>query len=185
MSNVRMLSGAVKIYLCTIFLLVLYRHGTARHGSTATRQSRKDTCTREVINVGRRINKLTYVFPCNMAAADDPDGVKLFGTGGMYSNVFSGFLFDSSHWPNWEICNIFGGVPVCDGDGRPIHTNYKRRFWSLFIVSYTMLLQIHHSCMRAMRNWSILYNLVCLVCVVMCCAATGNDQSFRTNGVFK
>lgn len=50
-------------------------------------QAKKDTCTREVKNVGRRINKLTYVFPCNMASADDPDGVKLFGTGGMYEHA--------------------------------------------------------------------------------------------------
>lgn len=30
------------------------------------------------------IKHLKYVFPCNMAAPDDPEGVKLFGTGGKF-----------------------------------------------------------------------------------------------------
>lgn len=32
--------------------------------------------------MGGRITNLTFLFPCDMAAADNPDGVKLFGTGG-------------------------------------------------------------------------------------------------------
>lgn len=36
----------------------------------------------EVKDVGRRIKYLTYVFPCNMAHTDDPESIKLFGTGG-------------------------------------------------------------------------------------------------------
>lgn len=37
----------------------------------------------KAIPVGHRIKSLTFLFPCNMAAADDPDGIKLFGTGGI------------------------------------------------------------------------------------------------------
>lgn len=33
-------------------------------------------------NVGSRIRSLVYVFPCNMSQANDPEGIKLFGTGG-------------------------------------------------------------------------------------------------------
>ncbi|XP_075166928.1 F-box only protein 39 [Haematobia irritans] len=32
--------------------------------------------------MGSRIRSLTYLFPCNMAQANDPEGIKLFGTGG-------------------------------------------------------------------------------------------------------
>lgn len=45
-------------------------------------QAQRENCTQDVKNVGVKIRKLTYVFPCNMAAANDPEGVKLFGTGG-------------------------------------------------------------------------------------------------------
>lgn len=58
-----------------------------------------ETCTKEVKNIGCRINKLTYVFPCNMASTDDPEGVKLFGTGGniltvptKYTNHFKNMM---------------------------------------------------------------------------------------------
>ncbi|XP_053965282.1 uncharacterized protein LOC129245870 [Anastrepha obliqua] len=33
-------------------------------------------------DVGSRIRSLVYVFPCNMSQANDPEGIKLFGTGG-------------------------------------------------------------------------------------------------------
>ncbi|XP_067628767.1 F-box only protein 39 [Eurosta solidaginis] len=36
----------------------------------------------ELKHVGSRIHSLIYVFPCNMSQANDPDGIKLFGTGG-------------------------------------------------------------------------------------------------------
>lgn len=42
----------------------------------------RDPKGKEVIQVGGRITNLTFLFPCDMAAADNPDGVKLFGTGG-------------------------------------------------------------------------------------------------------
>lgn len=58
-------------------------------------QAKLEKCSREVKFVGQRINKLTYVFPCNMAATDDPDGVKLFGTGGKYIYIYA-FLFHTS-----------------------------------------------------------------------------------------
>ena len=45
-------------------------------------QSRKPNPSPEVQGIGSRINTLKYLFPCNMAAPDDPDGIKLFGTGG-------------------------------------------------------------------------------------------------------
>lgn len=32
--------------------------------------------------MGARIRSLVYIFPCNMAQANDPEGIKLFGTGG-------------------------------------------------------------------------------------------------------
>ncbi|XP_013117529.2 uncharacterized protein LOC106094839 [Stomoxys calcitrans] len=32
--------------------------------------------------MGARIRSLVYLFPCNMAHANDPEGIKLFGTGG-------------------------------------------------------------------------------------------------------
>lgn len=36
----------------------------------------------EVKDVGGRIKYLSYIFPCNMAHTDDPESIKLFGTGG-------------------------------------------------------------------------------------------------------
>ncbi|XP_036334720.1 uncharacterized protein LOC118745302 [Rhagoletis pomonella] len=33
-------------------------------------------------DIGTRIRSLVYVFPCNMSQANDPEGIKLFGTGG-------------------------------------------------------------------------------------------------------
>lgn len=37
-----------------------------------------------MVQIGDRINALNYLFPCNMAATNDPEGIKLFGTGGTY-----------------------------------------------------------------------------------------------------
>ena len=45
-------------------------------------QSRKPNAQPEVQGIGARITRLNYLFPCNMASSDDPDGIKLFGTGG-------------------------------------------------------------------------------------------------------
>lgn len=36
----------------------------------------------ELIGMGRRIRSLVYHFPCNMSQPNDPEGIKLFGTGG-------------------------------------------------------------------------------------------------------
>ncbi|XP_037953732.1 F-box only protein 39-like [Teleopsis dalmanni] len=36
----------------------------------------------ELIGVGSRIRSLVYIFPCNMSHRTDPEGIKLFGTGG-------------------------------------------------------------------------------------------------------
>lgn len=38
--------------------------------------------TPEMKGIGGRIRSLDYVFPCNMAYTDDPESIKLFGTGG-------------------------------------------------------------------------------------------------------
>lgn len=45
-------------------------------------QSLKPNPSPEVRGIGARITRLNYLFPCNMASPDDPDGIKLFGTGG-------------------------------------------------------------------------------------------------------
>lgn len=37
---------------------------------------------KELLGMGQHIRSLVYVFPCNMAQANDPEGIKLFGTGG-------------------------------------------------------------------------------------------------------
>lgn len=39
-------------------------------------------CTTDYIGIGTRIKTLDYIFPCNMAYSDDPESIKLFGTGG-------------------------------------------------------------------------------------------------------
>ncbi|KAH8257805.1 hypothetical protein KR038_001344 [Drosophila bunnanda] len=36
----------------------------------------------ELVGMGRRIRSLVYHFPCNMSQPNDPEGIKLFGTGG-------------------------------------------------------------------------------------------------------
>lgn len=48
-------------------------------------EQNRDPNGREVISVGGRITSLTFLFPCDMAAVDNPDGVKLFGTGGIHT----------------------------------------------------------------------------------------------------
>ena len=39
-------------------------------------------CPREWVGCGSRIRSLNYLFPCNMAMSEDPESIKLFGTGG-------------------------------------------------------------------------------------------------------
>lgn len=48
-------------------------------------KGRKNGAT-NTVQIGDKINALNYLFPCNMAATDDPEGIKLFGTGGEYSS---------------------------------------------------------------------------------------------------
>jgi F-box protein 39 len=52
-------------------------------------QSRKDNAPDDLKGIGNRLRTLNYIFPCNMAAAEeDLDNVKLYGTGGEKSDVF-------------------------------------------------------------------------------------------------
>uniref|UniRef100_A0A182IL67 Uncharacterized protein n=1 Tax=Anopheles atroparvus TaxID=41427 RepID=A0A182IL67_ANOAO len=51
--------------------------------SWAMEQNARATgCPREWVGCGSRICSLNYIFPCNMALSEDPESVKLFGTGG-------------------------------------------------------------------------------------------------------
>lgn len=36
----------------------------------------------DMVGMGKRIRSLVYHFPCNMSQRNDPEGLKLFGTGG-------------------------------------------------------------------------------------------------------
>ncbi|XP_055610957.1 LOW QUALITY PROTEIN: uncharacterized protein LOC129757692 [Uranotaenia lowii] len=45
-------------------------------------QNHKEKVPREWIDCGSRIVSLNYIFPCNMASSEDPESIKLFGTGG-------------------------------------------------------------------------------------------------------
>lgn len=46
----------------------------------------------EMVGIGSRIKYLCYVFPCNMAHTEDPEGIKLFGTGGQMLLSLKKFL---------------------------------------------------------------------------------------------
>jgi F-box protein 39 len=43
---------------------------------------RQESNNSSVINIGTNIRRLKFTFPCNMASEDNPDAIKLFGTGG-------------------------------------------------------------------------------------------------------
>lgn len=65
-------------------------------------QSRKENCPRDLVGIGDKIKRLNYVFPCNMASPEDPEGVKLFGTGGNFFLHF--FLLRWCFWVNEMYC---------------------------------------------------------------------------------
>lgn len=50
--------------------------------SWAIEQNHKQKVPREWAGCGSRIKSLNYIFPCNMASSEDPESIKLFGTGG-------------------------------------------------------------------------------------------------------
>ncbi|XP_039436967.1 uncharacterized protein LOC120418586 [Culex pipiens pallens] len=50
--------------------------------SWAIEQNHKQKVPREWAGCGLRIKSLNYIFPCNMASSEDPESIKLFGTGG-------------------------------------------------------------------------------------------------------
>lgn len=53
---------------------------------------RNPTLSPEMIGIGSRIKYLCYVFPCNMAQTEDPEGIKLFGTGGQMLKSLKEFM---------------------------------------------------------------------------------------------
>nr|XP_029731265.1 uncharacterized protein LOC109410568 [Aedes albopictus] len=50
--------------------------------SWAIEQNQKAKVPREWRGCGLKIKSLNYIFPCNMASSEDPESIKLFGTGG-------------------------------------------------------------------------------------------------------
>ncbi|XP_055535829.1 uncharacterized protein LOC129724722 isoform X2 [Wyeomyia smithii] len=50
--------------------------------SWAIEQNQKAMFPREWLGCGTKIKSLNYIFPCNMASSEDPESIKLFGTGG-------------------------------------------------------------------------------------------------------
>ncbi|CAD7088896.1 unnamed protein product [Hermetia illucens] len=45
-------------------------------------KGREERCLAELKDIGCKIKSLVYTFPCHMSQAEDPQGIKLFGTGG-------------------------------------------------------------------------------------------------------
>lgn len=50
--------------------------------SWAIEQNQKTKTPSEWKGCGLKIKSLNYIFPCNMASSEDPESIKLFGTGG-------------------------------------------------------------------------------------------------------
>lgn len=50
------------------------------------------TCPPELKGIGDKIRSLSYIFPCNMSQSEDPQGIKLFGTGGQLLAVLKSLL---------------------------------------------------------------------------------------------
>ncbi|XP_053685778.1 uncharacterized protein LOC128735313 [Sabethes cyaneus] len=50
--------------------------------SWAIEQNQKPKFPAEWLGCGTKIKSLNYIFPCNMASSEDPESIKLFGTGG-------------------------------------------------------------------------------------------------------
>jgi len=55
-------------------------------------QGREENPGTEFIGIGNRIRTLVYHFPCNMSQPNDPEGIKLFGTGGQLLRVLKELL---------------------------------------------------------------------------------------------
>ncbi|KAJ6647067.1 F-box/LRR-repeat protein 3 [Pseudolycoriella hygida] len=56
--------------------------------------------------IGDSINTLHYLFPCNMAAAHDPEGVKLFGTGGQLLAALKRLLSNLTHLRTLKLIDL-------------------------------------------------------------------------------
>uniref|UniRef100_A0A182N2U6 F-box domain-containing protein n=1 Tax=Anopheles dirus TaxID=7168 RepID=A0A182N2U6_9DIPT len=55
--------------------------------------ARASGCPREWAGCGQRIRSLNYLFPCNMALSEDPESIKLFGTGGQLLAALKRLMF--------------------------------------------------------------------------------------------
>lgn len=69
-------------------------------------ESRTENCLSEYFEVGKRIKSLTYLFPCNMATLEDPEHMKLFGTGGELLRTLRTLLMNLINLRNLKLVNL-------------------------------------------------------------------------------
>ncbi|XP_037033542.1 uncharacterized protein LOC119072433 [Bradysia coprophila] len=58
------------------------------------------------VQIGDKINALNYLFPCNMAATNDPEGIKLFGTGGQLLAALKRLLSNLTHLRTLKLIDL-------------------------------------------------------------------------------
>ncbi|XP_055388355.1 F-box/LRR-repeat protein 3, partial [Condylostylus longicornis] len=55
-------------------------------------KAQSQNCPLELAGIGAKVKSLKYTFPCSMSQTEDPQGIKLFGTGGQLLQVLKNLL---------------------------------------------------------------------------------------------
>ncbi|XP_058833552.1 uncharacterized protein LOC131691285 [Topomyia yanbarensis] len=74
--------------------------------SWAIEQNRKPKLPREWIGCGTKIKSLNYIFPCNMASSEDPESIKLFGTGGQLLAALKKLMYNLPHLQTLKLVDL-------------------------------------------------------------------------------
>ncbi|XP_035919184.1 uncharacterized protein LOC118517306 [Anopheles stephensi] len=69
--------------------------------------ARTSGCPREWVGCGSRIRSLNYLFPCNMALSEDPESIKLFGTGGQLLAALKRLMLCLTNLQSLSLVDLF------------------------------------------------------------------------------
>lgn len=74
--------------------------------SWAIEQNQRPKCPREWLGCGQKIKSLNYIFPCNMASSEDPESIKLFGTGGQLLAALKRLMYNLPHLQTLKLVDL-------------------------------------------------------------------------------
>lgn len=69
-------------------------------------QGKITNCSSEYVDVGNRLRSLKYTFPCNMASRDDPESIKLFGTGGQLLKTLKDLMLQLTQLTSLKLVDL-------------------------------------------------------------------------------